>query len=67
LNFPAAHAVHVPPFSPVKPAAHLQSACASLAAELSALAGQLVHAASPGASLKVFAPQGAHALPSGPV
>jgi hypothetical protein len=67
LNLPASHAVHVPPSAPVKPAAHLQSACASLAAELSEFGGQLVHAASPGASLKVFAPQGAHALPSGPV
>jgi hypothetical protein len=67
LNLPDSHAVHAPPFAPVKPAAHLQSVCASLASALSAFARQLAHAALPAVVLNCPAAHATHGPPSAPV
>jgi hypothetical protein len=61
LYAPAGQAAHVPPFGPVYPALHWQSAAASLPGGLALKAGHASHAWSPRPALKALAGQAAQA------
>jgi len=67
LCFPAGQATQLPPSGPVYPAAHLQSAAASLPAGDSELDGQLIHEPLPLLLLYFPATQLTQAAPSAPV
>lgn len=67
LYFPATHAVHVPPFGPVKPRLQMHSVKAKLVPGELEAPGHVVHATLPVVSLYVPVTHAMHETPSGPV
>jgi hypothetical protein len=67
LYFPPAHAMHVPPFSPVYPASHEHWVKTVLSCAELEPAGQAVHNAVPVTALYFPARHAEHVPPSGPV
>jgi hypothetical protein len=67
LYLPAAHAVHVPPSGPLKPALHVQEVRVALAEGDELLVGHVSHVCAPEVLLYFPASHATHEPPLGPV